>query len=855
MSTFREDLHLGHKVPLIETDDLMDGSITASKIARKAIQWWHIACNAIRNCHISDKAVDNRTMDDDSVDERVLVDGLVERIMQPAIDDLQNQINSLWAGGAWISINLSRESITMGETTSVTVTVSTTVSANTITVKMGNTVIGTGEGLGWEGTVTLTPESTTKIIFTAEAEIGDEGKKITSSKALVVNAKVANIYWGDGKITEWPATMVDLFGDEFPLPTLIIGEGVDSSKIEYSAVNPVTGEPATDIVGFGNSKNYKTIEFRHEGDALIVATYTDAGTTVTASYTLHLSKADATNLVYWQEWVLSSKTYAYTTDAEAEDRVIHLIQKTIKTIDSFTFEVSSSRITYDTSNNTVTLPELCASASGEKEVFTVKAKIENDDYYNDLEIPCYVILNKVSPGYEWTPRRPITVTLGQQATYPQLTPKPLDVTVVYSSSNPPVVSVDNYGIPTPHNASTVPVIISASNASTEKYLEHEATYSLTVQEQVQSNFYWTVNGAEHSEGEELSHIVTSEQPIIRLEKGNYNVSKVEYYMMYSSGYNIMSYLNSYLQLDANYQLTLPTGLYNYNYSTGEWDTVSPSESKQYKIIAYVGGHQDSNTGQWVGYLKKAELQLKLIKGNWVFDWSSKTDKVISISQVDANNVIPSSLLPTITGVQYSDIDTIVDLRGDESYVKVTKGTGRNYEVKAFQPTDELSEVTDSFGQVVVPAGFVRIRATANYDASHKARSVSYNLKITPPDYYVGWATGENADYDVIEEMDGADLVPLSKGYNTASNPSKTKTITQGDLVGDFQILFVMWKTSNPPVSGAFYGGIAEEQLVASDFLNANKFPAQSNVTINGDTFHLAGRGGSYEAGQYLKVNF
>lgn len=37
MPTYRDDLHLGHKVPLVETDDLGNGAITTEKIADEAI--------------------------------------------------------------------------------------------------------------------------------------------------------------------------------------------------------------------------------------------------------------------------------------------------------------------------------------------------------------------------------------------------------------------------------------------------------------------------------------------------------------------------------------------------------------------------------------------------------------------------------------------------------------------------------------------------------------------------------------------------------------------------------------------------------------------------------------------------
>ena len=70
MPTYRDDLHLGHKVPMVETDDIVDGSITARKIANRAIEWWHIALKAIRNEHIGDEAVDSRCIKRGAIKDR-----------------------------------------------------------------------------------------------------------------------------------------------------------------------------------------------------------------------------------------------------------------------------------------------------------------------------------------------------------------------------------------------------------------------------------------------------------------------------------------------------------------------------------------------------------------------------------------------------------------------------------------------------------------------------------------------------------------------------------------------------------------------------------------------------------------
>ncbi len=120
MPTYREDLHLGHKVPTVETDDIVDKAITGRKIADRVIDWWHIALKAIRNEHIADKAVDTRTLADDAVVERNIKDEtvtpeklskrIVPEIILPLLEplrkkdaDLQNQIDSLEVAGIAVS--------------------------------------------------------------------------------------------------------------------------------------------------------------------------------------------------------------------------------------------------------------------------------------------------------------------------------------------------------------------------------------------------------------------------------------------------------------------------------------------------------------------------------------------------------------------------------------------------------------------------------------------------------------------------------------------------------------------------------------------------------------------------------
>lgn len=74
---FRDDIHLGHKVPMVDSDDIVDKSILARHIADRVINWWHIALKAIRNEHIDDGAVDARTIADGAVTTPKIADEAV----------------------------------------------------------------------------------------------------------------------------------------------------------------------------------------------------------------------------------------------------------------------------------------------------------------------------------------------------------------------------------------------------------------------------------------------------------------------------------------------------------------------------------------------------------------------------------------------------------------------------------------------------------------------------------------------------------------------------------------------------------------------------------------------------------
>lgn len=128
MPTFREDLHVGHKVPLVETDDIMDGGITTDKLEDRAVT----------NPKIGDKQVSWQKLDDDlqniiaSREEHGValsnefgdseLIGITQKKLTETIDAIQDKIDSLHPG-SYITITASPNLIYKDETSDVDVTV------------------------------------------------------------------------------------------------------------------------------------------------------------------------------------------------------------------------------------------------------------------------------------------------------------------------------------------------------------------------------------------------------------------------------------------------------------------------------------------------------------------------------------------------------------------------------------------------------------------------------------------------------------------------------------------------------------------------------------------------------------
>ena len=100
MPTYREDLHLGHEVPVYGTDDLLDGAITTPKIADKAVTTDKIADGAVTTPKIANNAVTTEKIGTGEVNTRNIADRAVTeaKISPVAITNLiTNPINAFIA--------------------------------------------------------------------------------------------------------------------------------------------------------------------------------------------------------------------------------------------------------------------------------------------------------------------------------------------------------------------------------------------------------------------------------------------------------------------------------------------------------------------------------------------------------------------------------------------------------------------------------------------------------------------------------------------------------------------------------------------------------------------------------------
>lgn len=147
MPTFREDLHAGHKVPLIEADDIRDHSITTEKLADDSVVWSKLG------------------------------------------NDVKNRINAMSS----VNLSVSPKVVLKNVRTNVYVEALSYYEADSIRIKRNGIDIATGAGTSLTVVDSITPAGADNIVYTAEFTKGDDVKTIED-----VLEVARPIYWGSG---------------------------------------------------------------------------------------------------------------------------------------------------------------------------------------------------------------------------------------------------------------------------------------------------------------------------------------------------------------------------------------------------------------------------------------------------------------------------------------------------------------------------------------------------------------------------------------------------------------------------------------------------------------------------------
>lgn len=146
--------------------------------------------------------------------------------------------------------------------------------------------------------------------------------------------------------------------------------------------------------------------------------------------------------------------------------------------------------------------------------------------------------------------------------------------------------------------------------------------------------------------------------------------------------------------------------------------------------------------------------------------------------------------------------------------------------------------------------------SVTYGGKTASNTLSVTVELGIKDYYVGWATGDNASFDGFADLSDVQIAALANGYSKVSTPSITKTVTAAEATGTRQVFFLMWKQGSAPVSGSVTSGGITENLSVADFVDTSVFRATHNdVTIDNTTYHVAGMRGAFDAGDIFVVNF
>ena len=452
--------------------------------------------------------------------------------------------------------------------------------------------------------------------------------------------------------------------------------------------------------------------------------------------------------------------------------------------------------------------------------YSVIAVLGGIERIQPVEIP----VEKQTPAFAWNPADDVTVTEGQYtpSDFPTLVNVPTGLTVVCSSSNPAVATVNSSGVVTVIGVGEC--TIKAESQATDVYKSKSVAYKLTIQQQV-FDIYWEA-GKEGSIAEVTSFdYLTTEvfNTIVRFKRPEGT------------------------QVDYKVQRTSPNPQSSFHDLDG--GAFRLERGADYDVIKVPGGTAYPGSPQNNSYSLRAianvtNYDLRLVTKRPFPAWDMQGDTFV-IGRIN-EGVINPDLLPKVLG----DPNDYVNMRYN------------SYPVEGQTESDRCA-VIDNNSQYSVKAvkpGRARISVSNNGLNYVYYGSASYTLVINnvgPEEfnYYVGWSKGTS--FDDFAAMTAEQLVALSESYNKTVTPSTTKTVTAADVSNVTREIFIlMWKDGSAPTGGSMTSGGFTETFSAQDFLDTNIFNAtHADVVIDGETFHVVGMRGNFGAGDSFTVRF
>lgn len=121
--------------------------------------------------------------------------GISQKVLTESRNDLQAQIDAIVSEKATVSLNVSPNTLIVGERT-FTLTASTNTTAENIVIKHGSDIIISGSGKTLSRSITVTQDTADNIVYTAEFTFAGGNKRTATATVYFVN----KVYIGSGAV-------------------------------------------------------------------------------------------------------------------------------------------------------------------------------------------------------------------------------------------------------------------------------------------------------------------------------------------------------------------------------------------------------------------------------------------------------------------------------------------------------------------------------------------------------------------------------------------------------------------------------------------------------------------------------